>query len=244
MQESSLRSLIKAYHTRRYLPIIPPLHHRQVIGTVLGSQNHDPSNLPSALSSGLLSEENAGDDIELDAEFMNNYEQWLEDEVYSIPTSPELDARDPMDSLTIDPLVSPALSDSPIHQLYRSEETQKQLAKQVSDLYHNELQIEFNLRHWEHNDGWDVPPRFIRSYDVNPDDIDIHIDEDFDESAKGDPLANIDWTTLNEEDLRDRLLRVERQTIRRRLREVDESDFKCINAFEHLTIENDEWDLP
>lgn len=243
MQESNLRSLIKAYHTRRYLPTVPPLHHRQELGGITNGQTYDPSILQSTISTGFLSQETAGDDIELDTEFINNYEKWLEDEVYSVPTSPELRLQDPMDSFGATPIPSPSLSDSPIHQLYRNEATQKFSQQQVRELYHNELEVEFNWLHWDHQDSWDAPPRFIRSYNTNPDDIDIEPEDEF-EATIGDPLANIDWTSLNEEDLQERLLRVERQTIQRRLRKVDESDFKYLNAFEHLAIDNDEWDMP
>jgi hypothetical protein len=243
MQESNLRSLIKAYHTRQYLPTIPFIHQRQDIPpSALANPIHDAAALSSTVTVGQLAEEQPSEDIELDAEFMNNYEQWLEDEVYSVPTSPEIPPTDAMDSLTPSPMASPALSDSPIHQLYRSEQTKAKLTQQVSDLYHNQLQIEFNLHHWQRSgDGWDAPQRFLHSYTINPDEIDI--DEDID-LTKGDPLANIDWTTLSEEDLQERLFKVERQTIQRRLRTVDESDYKLLNSMDHLAIENDEWDLP
>ncbi|KAG2183116.1 hypothetical protein INT44_006097 [Umbelopsis vinacea] len=240
VQESNLRSLIKAYHTRRYLPTIPSIHQRQDIPpSALTNQMHDASALSSTVTVGLLADEQPSDDIELDAEFMNNYEQWLEDEVYSVPTSPELPPTDAFGSLT-PPMVSPALSDSPIHQFYRSEQNKAKLTQEVSDFYHNQLQIEFNLHHWKPSgDGWDAPQRFLHSYAINPDEIDV--DEDID-LTKGDPLANIDWSTLSEEDLQERLYKVERQTIQRRLRTDDESDYKLLNTMDHLTIENDDWD--
>ncbi|KAH8550496.1 hypothetical protein BGW37DRAFT_427392, partial [Umbelopsis sp. PMI_123] len=189
-----------------------------------------------------LSEDRSSEDIELDADFMNNYEQWLEDEVYSLPSSPELPATEAMGSLAPSPMASPALSDSPIHQLYRREENKAMAAHQVSELYHNQLQIEFNIQNWQApGDGWDAPQPFLHSYEINPDEIDN--DEDTDQ-PKDDALSNIDWTSLSEEDLQERLFRVEQQTIKRRLQTDDESDFKRLNAFEQLTIENDEWDLP
>lgn len=243
MQESNLRSLIKAYHTRRYLPTIPPIHQRQDIPpSVLTNQIHDSAAQSSTMTVGLLAEEQPSEDIELDAEFMNNYELWLEDEVYSVTTSPELPPTDALDSLSPYPMASPALSDSPIHQLYQSEHNKAKMAQQVSDFYHNQLQIEFNIHHWQQSgDGWDAPPRILHSYEINPDEIDI--DEDID-LTKGDPLANIDWTTLSEEDLQERLFKVEQQTILRRLRTDDESDHKFLNSMDHLSISNDEWDLP
>jgi len=145
-----------------------------------------------------------------------------------------------MDDISSDPLVSPALSDSPIHQFYQIEE-RKKAAEKVSKFYHSALHLEFNLRSWETNNGWDAPARFIRSYDSNPDDIDP--DENL-EDSRHDPLSDIDWTNLNEEDLQERLLKIERQTIQRRLRQVDESDFKVLNAFEDLMMNDDEWSAP
>ncbi|KAJ2957236.1 hypothetical protein NQZ79_g7034 [Umbelopsis isabellina] len=237
LQESNLRALIKAYHTRRYLPTIPPMQRRLESTNIVASHMYDLAASATDSSFLISSPLDDNEEIELDSAFMDNYEQWLEDEVYSIPSSPDISATG---SFTNDYLVSPALSDSPIHQFYQDEERYA-AARQINELYRSALDLEFNFDSTTKDNGWDAPVQFIRSYDPHPDDI--HFDDDLEDTVN-DPLSDIDWTALKEEELQARLLRIERQTIQRRLRTDDENDHKVLNAFEDLAIDNDEWNAP
>lgn len=202
---------------------------------IVGNHMYDPASSATESSFLISSPLDDTEEVELDSAFMDNYEQWLEDEVYSVPSSPDVSATE---SFTNDFLVSPALSDSPIHQFYQDEE-RYEAARQINELYRSALDLEFNFDSTTKDNGWDTPVQFIRSYDPHPDDN--HFDDDFEDSVN-DPLSDIDWTALKEEELQARLLRIERQTIQRRLRTDDENDHKVLNAFDDLTIDNDQWD--
>ncbi|KAI7885634.1 N1221-domain-containing protein [Lichtheimia hyalospora FSU 10163] len=134
IQEINLRMLVRIYNGQRYLPSMLP-------------QQDEPSGLDtSALTTPLLEE-----DISLDPEFMSNYEEWLEKNVYNVEWSEDNEdiALQHHTSTTMDnddkqPPGTPIPS-SPVIQ---------GLATQINDLYHKELEREFSL---ENEDTTTIP---------------------------------------------------------------------------------------
>lgn len=122
MQEINLRMLVRIYNGQRYLPSMLP-------------QQDEPSGLDtSSLTTPLLE-----DDISLDPDFMSNYEEWLEKNVYNEEWSEEDEDMSiytsNMDSDDKQPPGTPIPS-SPVVQ---------GLATQINDLYDKELEREFSL---------------------------------------------------------------------------------------------------
>lgn len=81
-QEQNLRTLIKFYNERHY----PDVFSLSTDGDNQSPQLDDdgvPIEFPSSRSLAT-----ASDDVVLDESFIRNYEQWLDDEVFSLPGSP------------------------------------------------------------------------------------------------------------------------------------------------------------
>lgn len=122
MQEINLRMLVRIYNGQRYLPSMLP-------------QQDEPSGLDtSSIATPLLE-----DDISLDPDFISNYEEWLENNVYNEEWS-EVDEDMSLhtsnkDSDEKQPPGTPIPS-SPVVQ---------GLTAQINHLYDKELEQEFSL---------------------------------------------------------------------------------------------------
>ncbi|KAI8368202.1 uncharacterized protein BYT42DRAFT_585707 [Radiomyces spectabilis] len=224
-QEINLRMLIKIYNGQRYLPSMLP-------------QYDEPD---SGFSSAEELFTNNADYIlqesDLDEGFMRNYEQWLEDEVYSTTTDDDPDQH---------PGIGTPIPSTPVDYL-----SPEMLAKEINKLYEEELQKEFPkvepVVTEETGNGWDQPiclapkegddfddkkKNRLRHYfgigdpanefeDIDADEEDIRPDDD--------PLNNIDWETLTEEELTRRLTKVEERTTQRWLN-IDINDPQYIKV--------------
>ncbi|KAL0077060.1 hypothetical protein F4703DRAFT_1707498, partial [Phycomyces blakesleeanus] len=171
-------------------------------------------------------------EVDLAPDFKETCYRWVEEELESTDEI-ETDNRDAWAIGT--PIPSPNEPISP-----------RLLAAEINKLYHEELEQEFKVEApVVVEDGWDapalVPPtttataaKIKAKYAGNGHD-DYENDSDSDEEVQDDdPLGDINWETLTEKDLVDRLTKVEENTSRRWLN-IDINDpsyLKVLNTFE------------
>ncbi|KAI8100080.1 uncharacterized protein BX664DRAFT_238046, partial [Halteromyces radiatus] len=141
------------------------------------------------------------------------------------------------------------------------------LAQEINKLYHEELNREFDMngsmngKETKIKDEWDAPTiptnymgEFIYTNNNNDDDDlypgdDDDDDDDYDDDKKStrwltDPLVDVNWTTLTEDEFAKRLAIVEEKTVRRWMN-VDINDpqyIKVLDTFEKSEESGyDEW---
>lgn len=133
------------------------------------------------------------------------------------------------------------------------------IAREINRLYHqpikNRRKTQTETEDSESVDGWDAPtpvtnssgvilhPISINGWNNNGDDDDEEEDSDEETSQKqdDDPLRNIDWNTLTEEELLERMNKIEEQSSQRWLT-IDINDpayCKVLNAIEGLYVDSD-----
>ncbi|KAI9491454.1 hypothetical protein BDB00DRAFT_833075 [Zychaea mexicana] len=123
VQETNLRMLIRIYHGQRYIPALLPQQDEPSGLDNLTNSSHDSTT--SLLDKSLLDDIGTEDmDISLDAEFTENYEEWLESNVYSsedddgnedCPRNLQEDAVTPGTPLPSSPIIAHADVAPPTH---------------------------------------------------------------------------------------------------------------------------------
>lgn len=229
MEEINLRILIRLYHGQRYIHKLLPDD---------DSKHNDYLGEGGPFSASLVLDKDSLEDITLDESFKTDYRSWLEKEVYS--------KNDDDDEQT--PVLTDWSIGTPIPTTEPSGISPALLAQEINKLYHEELEREFKLSK-EITSGWDAPiePTNIMGERVKSEDDDDEEDEDKDEKGPNpaDPLENVDWSNLSEEELAKRLAMVEENTVRRWMN-VDINDpqyIKVLNTFENVGDDpmNDVW---
>ncbi|KAG0187344.1 Factor arrest protein 11 [Apophysomyces sp. BC1034] len=244
MEEINLRMLIKMYHGEKYIPSMLPVQDDfSNIENGIYPANRDMGGQHNGISETL-------EDVELDPDFMHNYQHWLENEVYNSIQQDEDEEDETRGSVHDFPEVGTPVPSSPIA-------SADLLTKEINNLYREELQKEFKMKEAELiiEGGWDAPTLPVtstgkivdskwRGYEDNDDDYDFVDDEDDEEEEEeedDDPLKNINWQTLSEDELNERLTKVEERTVQRWL-SVDINDpqhLKVLNAVEGLDLETE-----
>ncbi|KAF7727735.1 Factor arrest protein 11 [Apophysomyces ossiformis] len=240
MEEINLRMLIKLYHGEKYIPSMLPVQD--------DFSNVENGNYPSSyMMNGQQDVFETFEDIELDPEFMKNYKPWLENGVFKECEEDEEEEDAMVENGDSFPEVGTPIPSSPVQKADTSAEN---LAKEINDLYLEEFHKEFKPKASE--EGWDAPilpvtstglpmnPRWNRFGESDGDYMDEDDDDDY-EAEDDDPLKNINWETLSEDELNDRLTKVEERTVQRWL-SVDIDDpqhLKVLNAIEGLDLVSD-----
>lgn len=245
IREKHLRTLVKLYNGKRYIPSLLPsmdeINGREKIyfyGDVTGG-------LPNYS----VNESIVIDDVELDIGFKLNYRAFLDKEVYSTDTEEEEDDDDDEghhDGTEIEnqwDIGTPLPDNIPTTSISANE-----VANEINKLYLEELQKEFQIKQQlekeqEQTDGWDIPNTSITNAwgEVRLE------DEDENQSSKQeDPLTGIDWNSLTEDELSKRLNQVEEKTVQRWLN-VDMDDpryLKVLNTFEtEIDMDDEGWHI-
>lgn len=228
MKEVNLRMLIRIYNGQRYLPNILPS-----MDEVSGPDNtlfYSKGNTEKTLPEYTLNEPIVLDDIELDMDFKQNYQHWLEKDVYS--------SEDEDDVSKDWSIGTPIPSTQPI--------SAEQLADEINKLYIEELNKEFKEPEEakEVIDGWDQPIDTSRNaWGMPVEETKVDEEEDTDEvEPEFNPLQGINWDSLTEDELKKRLSVVEEKTVQRWMN-VDMNDpayIKVLNTFEGDIEQDDE----
>ncbi|CAO3590469.1 unnamed protein product [Absidia cylindrospora] len=129
------------------------------------------------------------------------------------------------------------------------------LAQEINKLYHEELDREFNMAVETQNatisataGGWDTPieptnvtgerlhSKNIEAFGFGDDEGDDSNEDNTDQSWLADPLRDVDWTNLSEDELAKRLAIVEEKTVQRWMDvDIDDSRYiKVLNTFENI----------
>ncbi|RCI04110.1 Factor arrest protein 11 [Rhizopus stolonifer] len=257
-KEINLRMLTRLYNGHRYMPSILPS-----MDDMVGPEStlfYITENDHSENSSGKLPDYGLNstlllDGIELDVDFKRNYREWLEKDVYS---TEEEDEEDDEEELCTDTTQNWTIG-TPIPDTMPVPLSADDLTKEINKLYLEELQHEFEEKAkrqketemvQEVEDGWDKPIDFNHNAwgntAVNPNENDEEADE---VEPEVDPLGNIHWDSLTEEDLKRRLTLVEEKTVQRWLN-VDMNDpryLKVLNTFEGegdlIPVDDEGWPI-
>ncbi|KAI9033867.1 hypothetical protein CLU79DRAFT_725928 [Phycomyces nitens] len=240
-QEKHLRVLVQLYHGQRYLPeMLPPADdHTNTEGGIFSLArrgNREDYSLDGPMSM---------TEVELAPDFEETCYRWVQEELESTDEI-EVDTRDAWAIGTPVPSKNEPISP-------------RLLAAEINKLYREELEQEFKVEApVVVEDGWDAPAlvgptitsttaKIKAKYAGNTHD-DYENDSDSDEEVQDDdPLGDINWETLTEKDLVDRLTKVEENTSRRWLN-IDINDpsyLKVLNTFEGESLEepipDDDW---
>ncbi|OBZ89007.1 Striatin-interacting protein 1 [Choanephora cucurbitarum] len=222
-KEISLRALTRLYIGQHYLPQLMP------------TMDDTPSMYHE--SNG-LSEDCSSDLIELDPNFIRDYRDWLQSDVYQ--TEEEEQEEQEAHSLAGTPL--PDAMPKPI--------SPDDLANEINKLYLEELEREFEKKKKQKEqeemahsdvDGWDQPVQVPVKQQQQEEE-----EEGDDVVEELDPLQDINWENLTEEDLKQRLTLVEEKTVQRWMN-VDMDDpryLKVVNPLEtEIPLDEEGWPM-
>lgn len=231
MEEINLRMLIRLYHGQRYIHKLLPED---------DSRHDDYLDDGGPFSASLVLDKDITDDITLNESFKTDYHSWLEKEVYSKTDDDDDDDDHP-------PPSTDWSIGTPIPSAENSGISPSVLAQEINKLYHEELAREFSLAKEKAGSGWDAPiePTNIMGERIQNEDDDGDEDGAAMTLDPTDPLGNVDWSNLSEEELAARLVLVEENTVRRWM-SVDINDpqyIKVLNTFENVEDSpvNDAW---
>lgn len=260
MKEINLRMLTRLYNGQRYLPNILPKMDETAgkDSTVFYLNNYNlTEERKTQLPEYNLNYPVLVDDIELDLDFKNNYNNWLQTNVYSTDDSEVDEEEEDEEEEEEEPNVKNNDNNwhigTPLPDALPVPVTAEELTKEINKLYLEELEREFAQKQEKKkqleivNDSWDQPAFSTGSWSSN-DKKKKHItldedDEDADEvDPEVDPLQGINWGSLTEEELKKRLTLVEEKTVKRWMN-VDMNDpsyMKVLNTFEGDVLEDDE----
>ncbi|KAI8339058.1 hypothetical protein BC941DRAFT_469236 [Chlamydoabsidia padenii] len=236
MEEINLRILIRLYHGQRYIDKLLPED---------DSKHGDYSNDVGPFSASLVLDRDIPEDITLDETFETDYRDWLEKEVYS--KNDDNDDDDNGNNEDQSPTTDWSIGTPIPTTEHTSSISPTLLAQEINKLYHEELNREFNLSK-ETTSGWDAPIVLtnVLGERLQVEDEDDEDDEDDDKQMDPtDPLGNVDWNNLSEEELAKRLALVEENTVRRWMSvDIDDPQYiKVLNTFENVEEDpmNDVW---
>ncbi|KAI8384054.1 hypothetical protein BD560DRAFT_345958 [Blakeslea trispora] len=216
-KEMNLRALTRFYMGQYYLPQLMPL-----LDDMDGPEAtlfHDHA----------YTLDTPPDHVELDPTFHQDYRDWLESDVYSVS-----DQRSETEWVGT-PL--PDSTPAPI--------SPEDLANEINKLYLEELEREFEKKEKQEQpvvDGWDQPIQ-TPTTNVRQQSDD---EDDEEEEVQLDPLEDINWENLTEEDLKARLTLVEKKTVQRWMN-VDMEDpryLKVVNPLEtEIPLDEEGWPM-
>lgn len=258
MKEVNLRLLSRLYNGQRYLTdILPKMDEVYGPDSTLFYPNKNTTNnnyeQQEQQQKRHLPEYNLNavmvDDVDLDPNFKEGYRDWLENTIYST-TDDEDD-----DELESNPEHTWSIG-TPLPDIIPTPITADDLAREINKLYIEELQREFIEKQQklevkeEETDGWDKPTIVKNPWgDIdfeNTGEKEIGFDDDDDDpdevELEVNPLEGINWGSLTEEELTQRLNLVQEKTVQRWLN-VDMDDpryLKVLNTFEGEILEDDD----
>lgn len=262
MKEINLRLLSRLYNGQRYLPdILPKMD--EVFGpdsTLFFSNNYKTNTTDEQkrhLPDYNLNEPLVVDDADLDPNFKNDYRSWLENNIYS--------ATDDEDEDDVEGSTENTSSiGTPLPDIIPTPITADDLAREINKLYLEELQREFiekqqkliEKEEKDETDGWDKPIivknpwgdiDFENTGETKAKEVPFDDDDEGDDiEPEVDPLQGINWGSLTEEELTQRLTLVQEKTVQRWLN-VDMDDpryLKVLNTFEgEVLVDDDGWPI-
>ncbi|ORX48207.1 hypothetical protein DM01DRAFT_1309695 [Hesseltinella vesiculosa] len=237
MEEINLRLLIRLYHGQTYLPQQLPADDSIFMTTTNGT--NEINGLVNDLGAAKLSLHDdllAGFD-DLDTDFKENYQTWLDHEVYSQPEDDYDSASTNADQQQLDAIdgwIATPVPGSPVQSPSASRRSSIDtftLTEDINRLYQEELHREFHAK--VAGDGWDTPavPVTPAGDILEEEETAIHLN----------PLSNIDWTNMSEQELTERLRVVEEKTMRRWMN-VDLDDPSYHKVISPVCEDSTAWD--
>ncbi|KAI7889509.1 uncharacterized protein EV154DRAFT_514478 [Mucor mucedo] len=264
MKEVNLRLISRLYNGQRYLPdILPKMDEVYGPDSTLfypnkntTNNNYEQQQQQQQQQKRHLPEYNLNavivDDVDLDPNFKEDYRNWLENTIYSTTDDEDDDESEsnPEHTWSIG---------TPLPDIIPTPITADDLAREINKLYMEELQREFIEKQQklevkeDETDGWDKPTIVKNPWgDIDFENTgetktkEVPFDDDDDDpdeiEPEVDPLQGINWGSLTEEELTQRLNLVQEKTVQRWLN-VDMDDpryLKVLNTFEGEVLEDDD----